>query len=104
MRTQPREHTAAHQAVAKAIREGTLVVPTKCSACGCRVVRTIAERTAIYRESGWKTWLRRVVAHHDDYTKPLDVRWLCTACHGLHHIAVGDFARGAAKRAERRAA
>lgn len=27
----------------------------------------------------------RVVAHHDDYDRPLDVRWFCERHHRLHH-------------------
>jgi len=24
-------------------------------------------------------------AHHDDYSKPLDIQWMCTSCHKRHH-------------------
>lgn len=27
-----------------------------------------------------------LVAHHDDYRKPLLVRWLCPSCHKQHHV------------------
>lgn len=30
----------------------------------------------------------RVHAHHDDYAKPLEIRWLCAFHHAAHHVAV----------------
>ncbi len=31
-----------------------------------------------------------VHAHHDDYLKPLNVRWLCAPCHKQWHIVNGE--------------
>lgn len=28
---------------------------------------------------------KKVEAHHDDYTKPLDIKWLCRSHHGAWH-------------------
>jgi hypothetical protein len=49
-------------AVAKALRKG-LLVKQPCEVCGNT----------------------RSQAHHDDYRKPLNVRWLCSAHHGELH-------------------
>lgn len=49
----------AHQIVHKAIRSGKLV-RQPCEVCGTTA---------------------RIHAHHEDYSKPLEVRWLC----GFHH-------------------
>lgn len=50
----------AHQAVKYAIRVGKLVRPNTCQRCGSE---------------------RSIHAHHEDYSKKLDVLWLCHACH-----------------------
>lgn len=47
-------------AVAKAIRAGLLVRPMVCTQCGNQ---------------------GKIEAAHHDYSRPLDVRWLCKSCH-----------------------
>lgn len=63
-REEDKRRVRAHSAVARAIRSGALV-RQPCESCG--------DTTS--------------VAHHDDYDKPLSVRWLCQACHKRHHAA-----------------
>ena len=60
------EKKRAHRLVAEAIARGHLVKPSACEACGREI---------------------RLDAHHDDYAKPLDVRWFCRKCHVAHHKA-----------------
>jgi len=59
MREKYPEKYRARTAVSNAIRDGKLL-REPCSGCG-------------------KTG--RIHAHHDDYSKPLDVVWLCEMCH-----------------------
>jgi hypothetical protein len=56
--------------VNRAIKSGHL-------ACGCCEV---CGRAHIV-----KNGRRQIIAHHDDYNKPLDVRWLCYRCHRQWH-------------------
>ena len=62
------EKVRAQRAVAKAIIEGVLVRPAECEDCG--------------RYDGWYGEDINIHAHHTNYTKPLDVEWLCRQCHG----------------------
>ena len=60
----------AQRLVWKAISRGVLT-PQPCEACG---------------ESGrFRDGRNKVQAHHDDYNKPLEVRWLCQKCHHEWH-------------------
>ncbi len=58
----------ARAEVQKAVADGRLVRPSLCEKCGKPPKRG-----------------RQILAHHDDYNKPLDVRWLCDKCHGKVH-------------------
>ena len=48
-----------------AIKNKTLIRSDICNDCGKHVPKT--------------------VAHHDNYTKPLDIIWLCKNCHSKRH-------------------
>lgn len=61
-RSEDKRRAAAHSAVSRAIRSGELV-RQPCSRCNDP----------------------KSVAHHEDYDKPLEVMWLCQACHKQRH-------------------
>ncbi|KKM14635.1 hypothetical protein LCGC14_1704220 [marine sediment metagenome] len=61
----------AHNQVANALRDGRLE-KQPCEVCGEKEVH----------------------AHHDDYAKPLDVRWLCNKHHNEWHRIHGEAANG----------
>jgi uncharacterized CHY-type Zn-finger protein len=54
----------ASSAVNNAVRDGRIEKPDRCSHCH---------------------EIKKVVGHHPDYSKPLDVVWLCYACHNQLH-------------------
>jgi predicted DNA-binding protein YlxM (UPF0122 family) len=55
----------------KALQRGLIQKKQTCEQCG--------------KAPKFKDGRSGVQAHHDDYNKPLDVRWLCQKCHHLWH-------------------
>lgn len=58
------EKYAAHCKVYCALSTGELQKPKKCQVCNIK---------------GY------VEAHHEDYSKPLDIIWVCKKCHCIYH-------------------
>jgi len=58
------EKRKARQVMNSAIRSGKLRRADACNRCGM---------------------IKKLTGHHYDYTKPLDVEWLCYSCHGKEH-------------------
>lgn len=59
-----RRKARAHKAVYAAVQSGRLIRPASCERCGQSA---------------------KVEGHHEDYNKPLEVNWLCRACHTAIH-------------------
>jgi hypothetical protein len=66
-----RVKSRARQAVLAAIARGELSRPSNCERCG-------AASNPLLRKPD-------IEAHHHDYSKPLEVEWLCVRCHATQH-------------------
>ncbi len=60
---QPERHVARIK-VCAALKKGKISKPENCSVCNSKP--------------------SRIEAHHTDYSRPLEVIWLCTRCHRKH--------------------
>ena len=68
---QRRQIAEARRIFSKASRDGLVSRKDICEFCG------LASRSA-----------SSIIAHHDDHSRPLDVLWLCRACHSKLHASV----------------
>lgn len=66
----PEKHDA-RMLIRRKLAIGEIVRPSNCEGCG-------------------DIWAE-LEAHHEDYSKPLDVKWLCLECHKLADLAKGRF-------------
>ena len=63
------EKRKAQERIRYEVRAGRIIKPSACERCGRA---------------------ERIQAHHEDYSKPLDVLWLCEPCHKFHHGFLTD--------------
>ena len=66
--TQKKRYPEKHKArwmLRQAVRNGKIMKPNSCSKCGAEP--------------------KRIEGHHEDYSKPFDVVWLCVDCHKSLH-------------------
>lgn len=59
----------AHSKLSRAVKSGAIVKPKICQVCLNEL---------------------RLVGHHEDYSKPLDVIWMCDPCHKRYHMSAAE--------------
>jgi len=67
----PNGRKRAGHLLEKAVKKGVIIQKVRCEDCG---------QTKTFEDG--RTGIQ---AHHDDYSKPLEVRWLCQECHHEWH-------------------
>lgn len=63
----PEQKKRAADLVNNAVRDGRMQKSDNCEDCGRPY--------------------HRIEGHHEDYSRPFDVRWLCKPCHSRRHLA-----------------
>lgn len=61
------EKAAAVRTLGNAVRDGKIIKPTQCQDCRGNFPK------------------RLIHGHHEDYSKPLEVVWVCPNCHKARH-------------------
>jgi len=64
-----KQHTLARGQVKEALKYGRLIRPDKCEECEQKLP---------------------LQGHHEDYSKSLEVNWLCRSCHSNRHREIKD--------------
>jgi hypothetical protein len=62
----------ARDKLRKAVKRGEIKKPARCQGCGKPKLP------------------KRLQGHHPDYSKPLEVIWLCSGCHSARHRKYGE--------------
>lgn len=70
----PEEKTKARRLLQYALRRGEILKPSRCTDCGCAS--------------------NRIHGHHEDYSKPLAVFWVCSLCHRKRHAIYPERVKG----------
>ena len=68
---QKNKHNTRH-ATLYAVKTNKIIRPTVCSKCNST---------------------NKIYSHHEDYSKPLEVIWLCSKCHGERHREINSLKR-----------
>ncbi len=61
----PHPKYKTREALRNAVKDGSILKPDRCQRCNKKDIKS------------------RIHGHHHDYSKPLEVEWLCSECHGL---------------------
>ena len=74
-----------HSILEYAVKKGDLIRPTCCQVCGYAGKTITGKRNPWTDEPLPDEFVNWIVGHHPDYTKPLEVVWVCQSCHTKIH-------------------